>query len=117
MSQAETLFDYAATQGASRRSDPATSRDAGRSVSGPVLREQQGRVLAGLVSLGDATAWELTGWLNCGAVCPVKENVVSKRLTELRENGWARLTGETRPGSSHRLQQVHAVTDAGRAVA
>lgn len=105
------IFDIPATRGASRRSDPATSREAARSVSGEVLRDQQALVLGCI--RGDATAWEITTvLLHRGH--GVQQNVVAKRLTELRELGMVRLTGETRPGVSHRRQQVWTVTDKGR---
>lgn len=111
------LFAAPATRGASRRDGPGTSRAAGRSMSGQILRDQQMRVVDALGRLGDATAWEVTGWLNCGAIQPVQQNVISKRLGELRDLGMVRETGETRPGSSHRHQMVFALTERGRAVA
>ena len=119
----EALFQYAATRGASRCSDPATSRDAGRSMSGAHLKMQQGDVLRAARRVGgDFTAYEVWGELertftrrpDGSVVGPVKENVVSKRLGELRDLGLVELTGATRPGCSHRQQQVHRCTDAGR---
>lgn len=110
-----SLLDVPATRGASRKSDPATSREAGRSMSGHVLRDQQARVLGPFGPLGTATAYEVTGWLNVGSVfAPIKENVVSKRLGELVELGMLLRTGETRPGSSSRAQKVYTLTVAGR---
>lgn len=105
-----TLFDAPVTRGASRQSDPQTSRDAGRSVSGHVLRDQQRRVLAAVVRLGDATAWDVVSWL----MSPMQQNVASKRLGELAEMGAVELTGATREGSSRRSLQVWRATDAGR---
>lgn len=110
-----SLFDAPAERGASRGSDPATSREAGRSMSGQVLRDQQALVL-GSVSASGSTAWQVTcDLLRRGHT--VQQNVVAKRLGELRDLGMVRLTGETRPGSSSRHLQVFALTDAGRAVA
>ena len=108
-----SLLDASATRGSSRRSDPQTSRDAGRSVADDVLRDQQALVLAAVGTLTDATAWEVTGWINCGAVKPIQQNVVAKRLGELRERGFVWWTGGTRPGSSHREQRVYALTAKG----
>lgn len=108
-----TLFDAPATRGASRQSDPATSREAARSVSGTVLRDQQALVLSAVGYA--ATAYEVWERLSARGH-RVKENVCSKRLGELRELGMVRLTGMTRPGSSSRPQQVFALTDEGRSV-
>lgn len=111
-------FNAPATRGASRRSDPRTSVDAGRSLEGQPLRDQQALVLGAVVQMGDATAFELWEHLYARFIAGYprspKENVIARRLTELRELGMVRLTGETRPGSSHRKQQVWAVTEAGR---
>ena len=109
-----SLFDAPATRGASRASDPRTSRDAGRSMTGQVLRDQQALVLGCVGST--ATAWEITTTL-LRRGHRVQQNVVAKRLSELRELGLVRLTGGTRPGSSHRHQQVYALTERGREVA
>lgn len=116
----QQLFGAPATRGASRRSDPHTSRDAGRSMSGDVLRDQQALVLGALSWHEDATAFELWGdlWQRFlpGHPRGPKENVVARRLTELHEMGLIRLTGDTRPGSSSRRQQVWEITDKGREV-
>lgn len=108
-----TLFDAPPTRGASRATDPATSRDAARSLSGPVLRDQQALVLRSVDWLIEASAWEI----HCHLGYRVQQNVVAKRLGELVDLGMVRFTGKTRPGSSHRLQRVYALTDAGRAAA
>lgn len=84
-------------------------------MSGSVLRDQQALVLSEVEQAG-STAWDIT----CGLVRRghrVQQNVVAKRLGELRELGMVRLTGETRPGSSNRHQQVFAKTERGRSVA
>lgn len=107
------LFAAPATRGASRSTDPQTSRDAGRSMSGAVLGDQQMQVL-GAIGV-DATAYEIAECLWARG-SRIQQNVVARRLTDLRENGWVRLTGETRPGSSARQQLVFAVTAAGRDV-
>lgn len=99
-----TLFDAPATRGASRRTDPQTSRDAGRSMSGDVLRQQQALVLRGLGHI-DCTAYEV--WLRLqDEPSRPKENVISKRLGELVDAGMVEPTGSTRPGSSHREQKA-----------
>lgn len=119
-------FDAPATRGASRASDPATSREAGRSMQGKALKQQQEDVLRAARRTGrDFTAYEVWSYMertftrrpDGSVVGPIKENVISKRLGELRDLGLMRLTGTTRPGSSYRGQQVHAVTEAGRAAA
>jgi hypothetical protein len=113
------LFQYAATRGASRADGPATSREAGRSLDGQVLRDQQSLVLRGVVSADwpgrkdGATAWEVWCELRSRPDCP-KESVVSKRLGELAAAGMLRRTDQTRPGSSSRGQFVYALTTAGR---
>ena len=111
------LFDSQPTRGASRVSDPQTSRDAGRSMSGHVLRDQQRLVLTALADCcrvrGDGNAWEVWQSLTSRGRL-VKENVISKRLGELRSLGLVRVAGAPRPGSSHRKQLVFVVTDKGR---
>src|SRR5690554_2491050 len=109
-----TLFDAPATRGSSRRSDPATSRDAGRSISGPVLRDQQRHVLNFASRFRTFTAWEVWKANHDDALCP-KENVISKRLGELVDLRMIRDTADTRPGSSCRQQKVYALTPMGSA--
>jgi len=111
MSTQERLFDYAASRGASRGTDPQTSRDAAHSMSGPVLRAQQALVLGAVEWLKYATAWEI----HCHLGYRVQQNVCAKRLGELAELGLVRRGKGTRPGSSGRSLTVWAVTDAGRA--
>lgn len=84
-------------------------------MAGNVLRDQQALVLDAVSRLGDATAWEVTGWINCGAIRPIQQNVAGKRLGELVDLGMVRETGGTRRGSSHRLLKVYALTERGRA--
>lgn len=118
MTAQPSLFDAPATRGASRASDPQTSRDAARSMSGEVLRDQQALVLGALAWHEDATAFELWGdlWQRFlpGHPRGPKENVICKRLGELAEMGMVARTGDTRPGSSHRHQMVWRITDKGR---
>ncbi len=113
----DRLFDFAATRGASRTTDPWTSVAAGRSLEGKPLRDQQSLVLAAVGVLcrfvDDATAYEVWDYLHDRG-SRTKENVVSKRLGELTSLGLVRLTGASRPGSSHRQQQAYGLTDAGR---
>lgn len=98
-------FDAPATRGASRQSDPWTARAAGRSMQGQVLRDQQQLVLDAVRYLGTATAWEVHR-----DVCTlIQQNVIAKRLSELRDLGLVRVAGPPRPGSSHRLLQVWEV--------
>ena len=109
-----SLLDAPATRGSSRKSDPISSREAARSMEGHPLRDQQMTVLCAVVDVcrrsDGATAFEVWQQLD-GAV---KENVIGKRMGELRDRGMLRLTSEHRPGSSHRLQQVHACTEKAR---
>ena len=101
------------TYGTSRSTDPQTSHDAGRSLFGSILRDQQRLVLGAVAHLGTATAWEVHS-----KVCTlVQQNVVAKRLGELVTLGMVRPTGATRPGSSQRQQIVYEATDAGRSAA
>lgn len=113
MSDQLGLFDAPATRGASRRNGPETSRDAGRSVSGHVLRDQQALVLSAV--RGGSTAYEAWHHLVGTTSYLLKENVVSKRLGELEDRGVLRRTDERRPGSTGRMQIVFVLTDAGRA--
>lgn len=110
MSTQERLFEYGVTRGASRGTDPQTSVDAGRSMSGRILRDQQALVLRAVEWLEYATAWEV----HCHLGYRVQQNVCAKRLGELHELGLVRREG-TRPGSSGRSLTIWAVTDAGRA--
>lgn len=79
-------------------------------MEGPVLRAQQQLVLAAVDWLATATAWEI----HCHLGYRVQQNVVAKRLGELRDIGLVRWTGETRPGCSHREQLVYEATEQGR---
>lgn len=108
-----SLFDAPVARGASRASDPATSRDAGRSMSGAVLRVQQRQVLRAVAWLGTATSYEVHRHLGYR----VQQNVAVKRLGELRELGLVRETGATRPGSSKRSLLVFEATEDGRSAA
>lgn len=107
------LLEVPVTRGASRADGPQTSRDAGRSMSGAVLRDQQRLVLGAVAHLGTATAWEV----HSKACNLVQQSVISKRLGELVALGMVRPTGATRPGSSQRSQIVYEVTEAGSAAA
>ncbi len=108
-----TLFDAPSTRGASRKSDPATSRDAGRSMTGMVLRDQQALVLEAVAARGEANPHEVQTWLRAHErPCP-ERNAIGSRFRELTEMGMVRPEG-TRPGPSGRGEQVVAVTDKGR---
>lgn len=113
----ERLFEPEATRGASRATDPWTARAAAHSMEGPVIRDQQRLVLHAVQVccrfVDDVTAYEAWDLLHDQGN-RIKENVVSKRLGELVEMGLVRLTGATRPGSSHRQQQAYGLTEAGR---
>lgn len=83
-------------------------------MSGDVLRDQQALVLSAFLPQPTACAYEV--WLRLRHRMDdraPKENVISKRLSELAERGMLRLTKQTRPGSSARQQQVYEATDAG----
>lgn len=80
-------------------------------MSGHVLPDQQRLVLE---SVGrSATAFDVAVDLTRRGH-HVQQNVVAKRLTELGELEMIELTGEVRPGSSHRNQQAWRLTDKGR---
>lgn len=113
MTPQPTLFDAPATRGASRTRDPQTSRAAGRSMEGQPLRSQQALVLGALP--GDFTAYEVAEVL-WSRGRRIQQGVVAKRLGELRDLGFVRLTGATRPGASARQCQVYRRTEAGQAV-
>ena len=113
-----SLFEAPATRGASRRSDPQSSRDAGRSMSGEVLRDQQALVLRLVAEVaaagdGDATAAEVArhAWVRHGL--HLQQNVAAKRLGELREKAMVREAG-TRPGWTGRSCLCFALTAKGR---
>lgn len=114
-----SLFDAPATRGASRRREPQTSREAARSMSGHVLRDQQAFVLRVLASLADpanewkATAAEVARFALVKHYRPLQQNVAAKRLGELREKGLVREQG-TRPGWTGRPCICFALTAAGR---
>ena len=115
MTQA-SLFDAPATRGASRASDPATSREAGRSMSGQVLRDQQALVLSALCALHrrlcrGGNAFEVQCHL--GPRAP-QQSVISKRLGELVERGMVE-PFDHRPGPSSRQQIVYRPTREGSA--
>lgn len=111
-----------------RITDPITSHQADESMKGTALTDQQDLVLHHVGTLDrwgrDFTPWEawehmhgtFLGYHPSGKpiLCP-KENVLSKRLGELADLDMVqRLVKVTRPGSSHRHQQVFALTSEGR---
>lgn len=98
-----TLFDNV------RITDPDTSRDAARSLD---RNADCMAVLAALCFLQHANAYELTVRLNRGERVWA-QNCVARRLTDLRDNGLIRDSGDRRPGSSNRAQIVYAPTDRG----
>lgn len=108
----QMTFGFVPTRGAARRTDPQTSHDAAASLAGDVLRYQQALVLRYLGHV-DCTAYEVWLRMQDDSRRP-KENVVSKRLGELVAAGMLEVTDKTRPGSSHRHQQVYVLTDQGR---
>jgi hypothetical protein len=100
-----------------RRTDPSTSTDAAKAMSGHVLTALQRDVLAAVLDLHDrlcrgANASEVQVWLNEHGRF-VETNSVGSRFNELREALLLRQDGE-RPGLSGRSQQVFFPTDAGR---
>lgn len=105
------LFAYPPTRGTSRRNDPRTSKDAAKSMSADVLNQQQRVVLAAVGD--DATAYEIVVALAARGRM-IQQNVVARRLTDLRKRGFVVATGGTRPGSSARELTVYEVTPSGR---
>lgn len=98
----------------SRATDPATSVEAGATMTGAVVNDQQRLVLDALDLLHGTfgvTAWEVVRWSGHN----LQQNVIAKRCTELRELGLIVDSGHTRPGSSGRRLICWTVTDAGRA--
>lgn len=102
-----TLFDAPATHRPTR---------VDRCATGAHLRAQQRRVLRAVAALTNATAWEVWCFLSHNPRAP-QQNVIAKRLGELRELGLVRETGATRPGSSKRSLLVFEATEAGRSAA
>lgn len=110
MSDQLNLLEYAATRGASRKSDPQTCRDGADVMSGDHLRRQQARVLHAVTDLGSANAHEVQRWFRDHDWL-IERNAVGSRFAELCERGWLRLL----PGVSHRdIGKVHEATEAGR---
>lgn len=114
-----SLFDAPAAP-AVRVSDLSTSHGAARSLTGPVLRREQARVVIGLAEIdrcgGDgATPHELAMRLAYGRSPSAPENCLASRLSELDRAGLVHRAGDTRPGGSGRQQRVARLTEAGRA--
>lgn len=111
-----SLFDAPVERGASRQADPWTSREAGRSMSGAVLRAQQALVLEAVaqaaprLDLNCVNAYEVVRHL--GERAP-QQSVVSKRIGELVDLGLLAETGIARPGGSNRLCLCYRVTPLG----
>jgi DNA-binding PadR family transcriptional regulator len=82
-------------------------------MSGQVLRDQQYLVLSAFLPQPTANAYEVWVRLNRRTGSAPKENVISKRLSELAEAGMVKLTRYKRTGSSSREQQVYEATDRG----
>lgn len=117
MTATPSLFDAPSTP-AVRVSDPSTSVAAARSLTGPVLRREQARVLVGLAEIdrcdGDgATPHDLAMRLAYTGSSP-PENCLASRLSELDRAGLVERAGDTRPGGSGRAQRVARLTEAGR---
>ena len=113
MTPTQERLDFAApaTRGASRHDGPRTSRAAGRSMTGPILRDQQAVVLEAVAGCGRANAHDVQRWLAEHGRPLIERNGIGSRFRELRENGWLRLL----PDVQHeRVGQVHEPTDAGR---
>lgn len=89
-----TLFDVPQQQGAVRRDDPRTSREAAQSFDEATLNREQQRVLDALrllASLGQPLiAGRVTALLG-----DRQRNCVSRRLTDLAQRGVVRDSGQT----------------------
>lgn len=107
---AQLALDFTAPR--ARTVDPDTSRAAAASMTGEALTRQATTVLDALTRIHDrtgrgATAWEITAALEH----TVQQNVVARRLTDIRSAGLAVDTGERRPGRSGRPLAVHVPTN------
>ena len=120
MTSHPSLFDAPATRGAARKTDPATSRAAAAAMSGHVLAHAQAEVLRLLAEIvGPGIEWKATApQIVDHAIARhgrrLQQNVVVKRLGELKERGLVRVDG-TRPGPTGRPCMCFALTDKGRA--
>lgn len=99
MSDTLSLFD---DQLRARFNDPGTSHAAASAIR-PVLGAECARVLAEVVERGNrgATAYEVVQALRSHGI-DRDQNVVARRLTDLRDAGLAADTGCRRPGKSGR---------------
>jgi len=83
---------------AARRGDPDTSHAAAAQLGG--VRAEHQRLILEALAVGPGTADEI------GRRCGLLAHAVGKRLGEMERAGLIAYTGETRPGSSGRMQRV-----------
>lgn len=111
-----SLFDYQATAGRSRRTDPATSRSAARSIN---LKERKREVLAAMRRLeAPSTARQIQQDMHRHDVSR-ERGAVASRLSQLEHDGMVRKVGvcqiPTEQGGTGRAECTWALTDAGKA--
>lgn len=98
--------DFFAPQPRARNRDPATSHAAAASMRACV-GHQAGRILYALKHGGPGTCWDIS------ARCVGLDHVaIARRLPELEQGGYARPTGEERPGPNGRACRVWEATGA-----
>ena len=101
-----------------RAKDPGTSHAAAKSMSAETLNRQTTEVLAAVyrAKYDGMSAYEVSKAMSTEAR-PVQQNVVARRLTDLRRLGLVRTHFDTRPGPTGRQQTVYQVTRDGVDVA
>jgi hypothetical protein len=93
VTDAPTLFDAPPTRGASRKSDPATSRDAAKTVR---LKDRKREVIESMTRLGGTvTASQIQHDLAAHGLIRESGSIRS-RLSQLRENGLVQPVGVRR---------------------
>lgn len=115
----DLLDMLAAKPAAVRASDPPTSKAAAESLPAPVLSVQRHAVLAAVEAIErfnphkvGATAYEVMARMAFTGHGPA-QNIVARRLTDLRELGFVEDSGVTRPGGSNRPLVAWRITATG----
>ena len=106
------------TTATARHTDPATSHAAGESMA-PHVPHDQALVLTAIHLAGDrgATAHDVRTHMREVLDLDRDQNCVSKRMSELKDAGLIRETGEERPGRTGRMCTVCVCTVHGERVA